>query len=1259
MKIPFLFSKKEKTPEKIFEREEITAKDVIAPPSIYVGSGFLRIGRRFSRSYFVFSYPRYLSSVWLSPLINIDIPMDIGIHIYPYSSEEVLKQLRKKITEILAEIHEREEKGLIRDPQLEIAYRDLETLRDKLITAQEKMFKVGIYFTVYANSEKELKDIENVLRSIFESKLIYIKPSSFRQKEGIHSSIPYGLDQIQALTPMNTEPLSTIFPFVSLDLSSSDGVLYGINRHNNSLILFDRFSLENANEVVFGKSGSGKSIRGTESVIIRNKGKIRLVKIGDLVDKLIKKYGATKVDEEMEGVISPPDLEVYTFDKNLRGQWSKVTVAARKKAPKIFYKFITKSGREITTTGDHNLVILKNGKIVIAKGSEVKKGDFVPLPREISSPTETGRKIDLLKLLRRSKRIYVLAGDIIKKNYNILKRANLDKRFDRYLYKYRENRAIPIGYFWKIKNYLRLKSTELKRVKIRAKNGEALYDPRLKIGSDLLKLLGYIISEGTVSKNCLIITNKDQEVIEDIWLAFKNLKVPFYRIKGGVACASRVFLEILKSLGIKGRSEKRKIPKFIFSLGKKEISYFLSAYFEGDGGVEESRLSVAASSKSKSLISEIAYLLYYFGIIGRIGETRKKPTNLNWKKKKVYYRLVISGQDNLRKFAENINFISKRKREKLSLIIQKEENTNVDIVPEVSHVLREIYHRLFKCQLYGIQDLSNLARKHYRPSPEKLKEIIEIIEERIKRFEDLGATYKILSQLPELSTIIELGKNDRNLNEILWQNLGQSWRVVKNEGVKPLSKNAMKIIEITTGKTFSLWEVKKAIHSGFKEMDLPIGSFSKTLQSALTARPESNTSYEIIQKAAHFVWQKYQDVLENKLLKVKEKLEQLKILANSDLFWDPIVEIKKIENKKEKYVYDLTVDNGVFLAGHGGMFVHNSYFVKLEILRSLMQGIDVIVIDPENEYKMLADAVGGSFLNISLASPHHINPFDLPIPREDERPEDVLRSNVINLVGLMRIMLGGLTPEEDAIMDRAITETYAAKDITPNTDPRFWKERIPIMEDLEKVLEGMEGAESLVRRIRKFTKGTFAQFFNQRTNITMDKPLVVFGIRDMEDELRPIATFIIMRYIWNKVRSELRKRILVIDEAWWIMKEEDGASFLYGICKRGRKYWLGVTTITQDVGDFMKSMYGQPIITNSSICVLFKQSPATIDIVQKTFNLTDEEKYLLLETEIGEGIFFAGQKHVLMRVVASYTEDQIVTSSPEQILKIKMEKGIK
>ena len=253
-------------------------------------------------------------------------------------------------------------------------------------------------------------------------------------------------------------------------------------------------------------------------------------------------------------------------------------------------------------------------------------------------------------------------------------------------------------------------------------------------------------------------------------------------------------------------------------------------------------------------------------------------------------------------------------------------------------------------------------------------------------------------------------------------------------------------------------------------------------------------------------------------------------------------------------------------------------------------------------------------------------------------------------------MLGGLTPEEDAILDRALTETYASKDITPGTDPSTWRERIPLMEDLEVVLEGMEGAESLVRRIRKFTKGTFAQFFNQPTNISMDKPFVVFGIRDMEDELRPMAMFIIMRYIWNKVRSELKKRILVVDDAWWLMRTEDGASFLYGVAKRARKYWLGVTTITQDVNDFMRSNYGQPIITNSSLQLLLKQSPATIDVVQKTFNLTEWERRELLECEVGEGIFFAGQKHVAIKIVASYTEDQFITTAPEEVLKIRQAK---
>ena len=567
----------------------IRAADIIAPPSIEINQNYLKIGERLAKSFFIFSYPRYLSTGWFAPVINLDAPMNISMFLHPIESGRVLKQLRKRTTEVQAELMEREEKGLIRDPSLETAYQDIEALRDRLQTAQERMFKFGLYLTIYGDTEKELREIETSLRSILESRLIYIKPSLYQQKAGFISCSPYGLDQLQVHTGMNTGPLSSVFPFISFDLSSNEGILYGINQHNNSLVLFDRFSLENANSVVFAKAGAGKS-----------------------------------------------------------------------------------------------------------------------------------------------------------------------------------------------------------------------------------------------------------------------------------------------------------------------------------------------------------------------------------------------------------------------------------------------------------------------------------------------------------------------------------------------------------------------------------------------------------------------------------------------------------------------------------------YAVKLEILRYLMTGADVIVLDPENEYKFLCDAVGGSYFNISLSSSYHINPFDLPIPQKDENPEDVLRSNIINLVGLLRIMLGGLTPEEDAIIDRALIETYAAKDITIKSD--FSKIQAPLMSDLETVLETMDGTESLVRRLRKFTQGAFSKFFNQPSNVDMKNKFVVFGIRDMEEQLRPMAMFIILRYIWNTVRSELKKRILIVDEAWWLMQSEDGASFLFGIAKRGRKYWLGLTTITQDVGDFMKSEYGKPIITNSSLQFLMKQSPATIDVVKKAFNLTDGEKNMLLESAVGEGLFFAGQKHVALRVVASYAEDQIITTAPEEVLKIKKAK---
>ena len=597
MKIPFLdkLQGKKEIEGEMFDIKPIGIADIIAPSSIEVKNSFIKIGERMAKSYFIFSYPRYLSTGWLSPIINLNVPMDISFYLHPVPSEIILKKLRKKVTEVQAQLAENEEKGLIRDPTLETAHQDLEELRDKLQTAQEKMFRFSLYLTVYGDDEKELRTVETNLRSVLESRLIYIKPALYQQKEGFICTSPYNMDLLMVTTLMNTSPLSSTFPFISNDLSSNEGILYGINRHNNSLVLFDRFTLANANEVIFATSGAGKS-----------------------------------------------------------------------------------------------------------------------------------------------------------------------------------------------------------------------------------------------------------------------------------------------------------------------------------------------------------------------------------------------------------------------------------------------------------------------------------------------------------------------------------------------------------------------------------------------------------------------------------------------------------------------------------------FSVKLEVLRYLMLGVDCIIIDPDNEYRFLAESVGGSFFNISLSSDDHINPFDLAKPREDERSEDVLRSNIINLVGLMRVMLGGLTPEEDGIMDRAITEVYAAKDITINSDPKKWGTDLPfpIMSDLEDILITMEGADSLIKRIQRFTKGVYANFFNQQSNINIKNRLVVFGIRDMEDELRPMALFVVLRYIWKTITASLKKRMLVIDEAWLLMKNEEGASFLFGTVKRARKYWLGVTTITQDVNDFMKSDYGKPIITNSSLALLMKQSPATIDTVQKTFHLTDEEKMALLESPVGEGIFFAGAKHVLIKVLASYTEEQIITTAPEQLVKIKEAKRI-
>ena len=576
-------------PEEIYQTGVLNLQDVIAPHALKVNSRELDLGERIARTFFVISYPRFLTTGWFAPIINMDKVIDISIFIHPMDTNEMLRKFQKKVAEVQSQISTREEKGMVRDPMLDTAYQDLEKLRDSLQQAQERIFEVGLYLTIYGNTREEIDKVESEVRSILESRLVYIRPALFQQEQGFRSVLPLATDELDVHTKLNSAPLSSIFPFISFDLTSDRGILYGINRHNSSLILFDRFSLENYNSVTFAKSGAGKS-----------------------------------------------------------------------------------------------------------------------------------------------------------------------------------------------------------------------------------------------------------------------------------------------------------------------------------------------------------------------------------------------------------------------------------------------------------------------------------------------------------------------------------------------------------------------------------------------------------------------------------------------------------------------------------------YTTKLEILRSLMFDTEVIVIDPEREYEYLAETVGGRYFNISLSSEHHINPFDLAIPREDENPGDVLRNNIITLVGLFRIMLGGLTPEEDAIIDKAITETYALKDIS--ADSNFSTSNPPLLSDFELVLSGMEGSESLVQRLSKYTKGTWSGFMNRPTNVDMNKKLIVFSVRDMEDDLKPVAMYIVTHHIWNAVRKELRKRLLVIDEAWWMMKSEDTASFLFGIAKRGRKYFLGLSTITQDVADFLNSPYGRAMITNSSIQMLLRQSPTSIDLVQETFKLSDEEKYLLLESDVGEGIFFAGLKHVAIKVIASYTEDQIITSDPSQILAIRKAK---
>ncbi|MDB5166149.1 MAG: Type secretory pathway VirB4 component-like protein [Candidatus Saccharibacteria bacterium] len=358
--------------------------------------------------------------------------------------------------------------------------------------------------------------------------------------------------------------------------------------------------------------------------------------------------------------------------------------------------------------------------------------------------------------------------------------------------------------------------------------------------------------------------------------------------------------------------------------------------------------------------------------------------------------------------------------------------------------------------------------------------------------------------------------------------------------------------------------------------------------------------------------------------------------------------------------FSLENGNSVVFAKSGA---GKSFTVKLEALRSLMFGTEIFIIDPENEYQRMCDAVGGAYVRLSLNSATRINPFDLPQVVDTEEADNALRSNLITLHGLLRLMMGGaqaqmmggnsalmpaLAPSEEADLDAALIETYAKAGIT--NDPLTHSSPPPTIADLYDTLLHMGGTgPQLAQRLRKYTTGTFAGIFSQPSNIDINNPLVVFNIRDLEDELRPVAMYIVLNYIWNKTKSDQKRRILVVDEAWQLMKYEDSANFLFSLAKRARKYNLGITTITQDVEDFMGSRMGRAIVANASMQFLLKQSSSAVDVLADVFKLTSEERKRLSQFPVGQGLFFAGQNHVHIQIAASPTETALITTNPQQV----------
>ncbi len=1172
----------------------LSVRDIISPPAIEVDFDHLKIGDRYFRTLFVAGYPRFVTANWLEPLVSFNHTLDISMYIYPTKSEEVLDNLKRKVGEMEATIQSDMKRGRVIEPSIQVALEDALSLQQELAKGAERFFQFGLYVTIPATSLEDLNKTTKQVEATLASLLILTKKAVLQMEEGLKTTLPMGTDRIMVTRNMDTTSLATTFPFTSSELTANEGILYGINEHNDSLVIFDRFSLENANMTIFGKS-----VAKWEPLLVRQNGTVAMSTIGDTIESLIKRHGITYKDEVLEGVRNP-DLEVFTYDRALHGHWAKVHIAARKpfSQREKLYKITTRSGREITVTADHSLVVLRDGQIRSMRGQAVRVGEAVPLARSVPEQKEAPTPI------------------------------------------------VP-------KEFVAFWPKEL--------------PSQLPISSAFLTLLGLATSEGLVRVQALNIYNRDPHVLHIVADAAATLGAriaPRYngqKIICGYNIQPNAFAKLFVALGAGGKSGEKRVPGFIFSLPNASIAAYLCAYFEGDGTV--SKTDVSCTSKSKLLISDLAYLLLRFGIIGRIKGKHKRATNAK-SPGDTYYQLTISGGDHLKRFAASIGFLTETKNKKRAVLLGKPINTNVDTIPTLGPTLQRLATMLYTGdQVRMPTNLSPLKRGIFAPSPQELNHIIMAARSRINQLKKLREQMYFLKHLPSLETLIARGAKNKRLNKALWKELGYSWQLMKTGRVTPGAVNVLRAYKTITGETIALSDIKTTIYETFRDTGTSLQRFNNALWSTtvLEARRPGDIAYPTIEEAVCYVFKRYRSI-QLTIRHAEKILKNLERLATADLFWDPIVSIERIKHH-EQYVYDLTVDNEVFLTGNGGLFVHNSgsgksYLVKLELMRSLMFDTEVIVIDPENEYEALTHALGGEYIRFHFGTTTKINPFDLALlhQREESREagsrsagESELNQKILSLHGFFRVVMGKLTPTEDALLDRALILAYQQKGITP--DPATQNREPPLMEDLYKSLIGMEEpmARGLADRIEKFVKGSLVGIFDAYTNVEIRNPLTVFSIRDLEEELRPIAMYLILDFIWTKIRRDTRRRMLVVDEAWYMMKYPDSGAFLNSIAKRARKYYLGVTTITQDVEDFLSVDLGKAIIQNSSLQILLKQSTAAIDKVADIFYLSEGEKHLLLAADIGEGLFFAGPAHAAVRVIASPEEHELATTKPQEL----------